>query len=100
MVRPVTAADPKPPPGPSRLSLASQSQDRLDAFEHIALERSRDRQRARFWISAGLVATTSAAFIIWMAVGYGGLTLTLRVDDIGEAIAALVAAATCSWAAS
>ena len=38
------------------------------------------------------------AFIAWMAVQLGGLTLTIAVDDIGEAAAAGIAAVACVWA--
>ena len=36
-----------------------------------------------------------ALFTIWLAVGIGGLRATVAVDDIGEAVAAAIAAMAC-----
>ena len=50
-------------------------------------------------MSAGLVAIASVAFVIWTARRIGGDQVTIAVDDIGEAVAALVAAVSCAFAA-
>ena len=43
-------------------------------------------------------AVVAIAFVAWMALQIGGLTLTIAVDDIGEAAAAGVAAVSCAFA--
>jgi diguanylate cyclase (GGDEF)-like protein/PAS domain S-box-containing protein len=53
------------------------------------------RQFVAFGCAFGLVAI---AFITWMTLQIGGLTLTVAVDDIGEAAAAGVAAVSCGLA--
>jgi hypothetical protein len=58
-----------------------------------------DRQE-RFFLTAAMVAgLTTVVFLIWMIVVIGGPRLTDGVDDIGELIAALAAAAACLFAA-
>jgi two-component system sensor histidine kinase/response regulator len=52
-----------------------------------------------FAIAGGLATAASAAFITWTALGLGGTQVTIAVDDIGEAVAALIAAASCARAA-
>jgi two-component system, sensor histidine kinase and response regulator len=52
-----------------------------------------------FGLSAGLVAIASVTFVIWTARRLGGDQVTIAVDDIGEAVAALVAAVSCAFAA-
>jgi PAS domain S-box-containing protein len=54
----------------------------------------------RRFIAAAIAATAlSAAFIAWTSLRVGGDTVTVGVDDIGEAIAALVAGLSCGYAA-
>src|SRR5256885_13717980 len=56
-------------------------------------------RRPRFAVGAALVAIISVAFASWIALQIGGASLTTAVDDIGEAVAAGVAAARCALAA-
>jgi PAS domain S-box-containing protein len=62
--------------------------------------RSRLQTRAgrRFLIAAALAALLGIAFTIWIGFRIGGDHSVTVVDDIGEAIAALVAAASCGYA--
>lgn len=52
-----------------------------------------------FWSSALLFAVLSVVFAVWVAVRLGGPRLTDAVDDVGELVAALVAAGACGLAA-
>jgi hypothetical protein len=52
-----------------------------------------------FNLSSGLVAIASITFVIWTARRLGGDQVTIAVDDIGEAVAALIAAVSCAFAA-
>jgi two-component system, sensor histidine kinase and response regulator len=52
-----------------------------------------------FYPSAALVAVASIAFVAWTALRLGGDQVTIAVDDIGEAVAALLAAISCGAAA-
>jgi PAS domain S-box-containing protein len=52
-----------------------------------------------FAIAATTVALVSAAFVVWTALRIGGDRVTIAVDDVGEALAALVAAGSCAVAA-
>ena len=52
-----------------------------------------------FAIAATTVAIVSVAFVVWTTLRIGGDRATIAVDDIGEAVAALVAAASCAVAA-
>jgi two-component system, sensor histidine kinase and response regulator len=53
-----------------------------------------------FTIAAAAAAVLAAAFITWTALRIGGDQATIAVDDIGEAVAALIAAITCGLAAA
>jgi PAS domain S-box-containing protein len=53
----------------------------------------------RFIVAAVAAAALSAGFIAWTALRIGGDTATISVDDIGEAVAALLAALSCGYAA-
>ena len=57
----------------------------------------------RDWRAFGIAATAatlvSGAFVFWTALRMGGDRTTIAVDDIGEAVAALIAAASCAFAA-
>jgi two-component system, sensor histidine kinase and response regulator len=52
-----------------------------------------------FGIAAGAAALVSVAFVVWTALRIGGDATTIALDDIGEAVAALIAAASCGLAA-
>ena len=52
-----------------------------------------------FGIAAAAAAVVSVAFIGWTALRIGGDATTIALDDIGEAVAALIAAASCGVAA-
>ncbi|HYL07988.1 MAG TPA: hypothetical protein VEU76_05525, partial [Candidatus Udaeobacter sp.] len=52
-----------------------------------------------FAVAAAAAALASAAFTLWTWLRIGGDQATIDVDDIGEAIAALVAAVSCGYAA-
>lgn len=53
----------------------------------------------RFIAFGTLFAFAAIAFVTWMGVQLGGATLTNSVDDIGEAVAAGIAAVSCALAA-
>ena len=53
----------------------------------------------RFAAAAALFAAFAAVFVICLGYQIGGTTVTIAVDDFGEAVAAMVAAAACAWAA-
>src|SRR5579864_78387 len=52
-----------------------------------------------FAVAATAAALVSAAFTLWTWLRIGGDQATIDVDDIGEAVAALVAAVSCGYAA-
>ena len=52
-----------------------------------------------FWLAALLLGLVSAVFALWVALRVGGSRMTDAVDDIGELVAALVAAGACGVAA-
>jgi two-component system sensor histidine kinase/response regulator len=52
----------------------------------------------RFAIAAAAALVAIVAFLIWTALHIGGSATTVAVDDIGEAFAALLAAASCGYA--
>jgi PAS domain S-box-containing protein len=52
-----------------------------------------------FGFAATAAALVSLAFVVWTALRIGGDTTTIALDDIGEAVAALIAAASCGLAA-
>ncbi|TAN33881.1 PAS domain S-box protein [bacterium] len=52
-----------------------------------------------FGVAAPLAAVAAVAFVLWLVFRIGGDTTTIAVDDIGEAVAALVAALACGLAA-
>ncbi|HYL08247.1 MAG TPA: ATP-binding protein [Candidatus Udaeobacter sp.] len=52
-----------------------------------------------FAAAAVTAALSSAAFVLWLRFEVGGVTATVAVDDIGEAVAALAAAVACAIAA-
>jgi two-component system, sensor histidine kinase and response regulator len=53
----------------------------------------------RFVVAAVAATVLSVLFIAWTALRIGGDTVTVGVDDIGEAVAALLAALSCGYAA-
>lgn len=56
--------------------------------------------RRPFLVASSLAAVASLVFLLWMVLTVGGTRLTDAVDDVGELVAALVAAALCGFAAS
>ena len=52
-----------------------------------------------FTVAATSAAVLAAAFVTWTALRIGGDQVTIAVDDIGEAVAAVAAAVTCGFAA-
>jgi PAS domain S-box-containing protein len=52
-----------------------------------------------FTIAAAAAAVLAVAFVTWTALRLGGDEATVAVDDIGEAVAALIAAVSCGLAA-
>ena len=52
-----------------------------------------------FTIAASSAAILASAFVAWTALRIGGDQVTIAVDDIGEAVAAMAAAASCGFAA-
>jgi two-component system, sensor histidine kinase and response regulator len=52
-----------------------------------------------FAIAASIAAAVSVGFIAWTGFRIGGDRATIAVDDIGEAVAALIAASSCAFAA-
>jgi PAS domain S-box-containing protein len=52
-----------------------------------------------FTIGATAAATVTVAFVAWTALRLGGEQVTIAVDDIGEAVAAMAAAVSCGLAA-
>jgi two-component system, sensor histidine kinase and response regulator len=53
-----------------------------------------------FTIAAAAAGVMAAAFMTWTALRIGGDQATIAVDDIGEAVAALIAALSCGLAAA
>ncbi len=58
-----------------------------------------DRSSRRFAMALAAAAVASLLFLLWMALKIGGTTATTDVDDIGEGVASLLAAAACLSAA-
>src|SRR5437763_15558261 len=52
-----------------------------------------------FAIAAALAALLTAGFGAWMALRVAGVDVSQAVDDVGEGVAALLAAAACAVAA-
>src|SRR5713226_7975992 len=57
------------------------------------------RDRGLFFFSAALCGLVTLAFAAWIAFRVGGDTLTTAVDDVGEAVVAFIAMASCAVAA-
>src|SRR4029077_14038750 len=83
------------------MSAATVSPWPLDATVATIRPKSRlGTPAGRRFIAAALAAIVlSAAFIAWTALRIGGDTVTIGVDDLGEAFAALLAALSCGYAA-
>ena len=60
---------------------------------------SLSRQATIFLVALAVAIVTVAGFVAWTWLVIGGDTVTIAVDDIGEAVAALVGAACCGVAA-
>jgi diguanylate cyclase len=63
------------------------------------LNRPRSDDQRAFVRAAVLAIVGLILFTAWLAIGIGGLRTTVAVDDIGEAVAAAIAAAACLVAA-
>src|SRR5581483_4889442 len=57
------------------------------------------REWRRFAVAAFVFALATVVFVAWQALGIAGPSITIALDDIGEAVAALVAAVACGRAA-
>jgi len=67
------------------------------AKKAVSQSRMRSPAGQRFLWSLAAVVAVSAAFIAWTGFRVGGDTVTTAVDDIGEAVAALVGASAFTW---
>src|SRR6266571_2835737 len=72
--------------------------DMLAALPAVAFP-SRSRAWRVFAVSAGLAITAAIVFVAWLHFRFGGDQVTTAVSDIGQAVAALIAAASCAFAA-
>jgi len=54
--------------------------------------RALTREWRRFALAAALVVTVCAAFLVWQTFRFGGEKTTIAIDDIGEGVAAGIAA--------
>lgn len=70
----------------------------MDRFREIPRQPDGISSR-RFAALIALAVAVSATFFIWLLLVIGGAKVTTAVDDLGEMVAALVAAAACSPAA-
>jgi two-component system sensor histidine kinase/response regulator len=61
--------------------------------------RALTREWRRFALAAGVVAVVCVAFLIWQVFRFGGDKATIAVDDLGEGVAAAIAAISLGWAA-
>jgi len=61
--------------------------------------RALTREWRRFAVAAALVAIVCAAFLVWQIFRFGGEQTTIAIDDIGEAVAAGIAAVSLAVAA-
>lgn len=64
----------------------------------MAITRSQ-RARTSFCLAVLVLGLLSTSFLLWMVFHLGGSRLSGQVDDLGELLAALVAAAACAAAA-
>ncbi|MGA7911041.1 MAG: PAS domain-containing sensor histidine kinase [Candidatus Dormiibacterota bacterium] len=92
------------PPSPTYLSALRASQP-AGAGEYMPSARTTMaglglRGWRFFTIAAVVAATLAVAFVAWTALRVGGDQATIAVDDIGEAVAAFIAAASCGLAAA
>jgi two-component system sensor histidine kinase/response regulator len=96
----VTAAKPKDVVRPEAISKADHGAEELDQPRAVVSgPHRRDSKRGRFWWAAILASVTIVGFVAWIAFRVGGDTVTTAVDDIGEAVVAFVAMASCAFAA-
>jgi len=74
--------------------------DSTDTAAAASRPRSRLQTRSgrRFMVAAAVAAALSIAFTAWIGFRVGGDHSVTVVDDLGEAIAAIVAAASCGYA--
>ena len=57
------------------------------------------RSARSFWTLAAVCGLASAVFAIWVTFDVGGTGTSVAVDDVGEAVAAAIAAVACALAA-
>ena len=81
----------------SRLTVDRTSPDTAAASRPRS--RLQTRSGRRFLVAAAVAAVVSVAFTIWIGFRVGGDHSVTVVDDLGEAIAALIAAGSCGYAA-
>ncbi len=92
------------PPSPTYPSLLRSSQP-AEAGPYMPSARMRMvglglRGWRAFTIAALVAGTLAVAFVAWAVFRVGGDQATIAVDDIGEAVAAFIAAASCGLAAA
>ncbi|HEV2218252.1 MAG TPA: ATP-binding protein [Candidatus Dormibacteraeota bacterium] len=80
----------------SRLTVDRSSPDAAAASHPRS--RLKTRSGRRFLVAAAVAAVVSVAFTIWIGFRVGGDHSVTVVDDLGEAIAALIAAGSCGYA--
>ena len=61
---------------------------------------ARKRTNRQFAAAAAIALILMAAFGLWVTFRFGGTVVAERIDDVGEAVAALLAAVACGAAAS
>jgi hypothetical protein len=66
----------------------------------MAPQRGRAFGWREFAVAAAAATAATVAFVVIVGFQFGGQSFVIAVDDFGEAVAALVAAAACAWTAS
>ena len=79
--------------------LDSDTQERDQPRAAVSTRHWRATERRTFLWSVALASITIVGFVGWIAFRIGGDTVTTAVDDIGEAVVAFVAMASCAIAA-
>ena len=84
------------------MTAAGVGQMKLEGLREATRPRSRLMTPAgrRFLWAACAAGVASLAFVIQNAFHIGGDDVTTAIDDIGEAVAAVIAAVSCGWAAT
>jgi hypothetical protein len=81
-----------------RLTVDRSDSSDMAAAASQARSRLQTLSGRRFLLAAGLATVVSIGFTIWIGFRVGGDHSVTVVDDLGEAVAALVAAASCGYA--